>query len=153
MKTYFVVIVLIAICGVAYCRPDVETNVITSKGKNADQAKSIAKAQVSKAIEDNRTKLTNAVTEIKDLTREKISNKESNAVAIPEPVDEDSRLEVSLGCNCGIFMSGQIPRGIKAQPKGNPVLLQEQDGIFSCTPLGIKQCTNKCLDTVRTILK
>ncbi|XP_026466702.1 follicle cell protein 3C-1-like [Ctenocephalides felis] len=146
MKFQFCLIVLIALCAVAYSRPDVQTNVITAKGKNVDQAKSKAKAQASKAIESNKTKLNKEVTEIKDLGNEEKAKDEPKALAIPE--EDESKPEVSLGCNCGIFMSGQIPRGSKAQPKGNPVLLQEQDGIFACTPLGTKQCTNKCLDTI-----
>ena len=49
-------------------------------------------------------------------------------------------------CVCGVFLSGQFKRG--SPPNGPPVLLHEYDENFMCSPLGNKQCTNKCLEVV-----
>nr|XP_024216962.1 uncharacterized protein LOC106681680 [Halyomorpha halys] len=49
-------------------------------------------------------------------------------------------------CICGVFLSGQFKRG--SPPNGPPVLLHEYDENFVCSPLGNKQCTNKCLDVL-----
>ncbi|XP_008478809.2 uncharacterized protein LOC103515652, partial [Diaphorina citri] len=51
-------------------------------------------------------------------------------------------------CTCGIFMSGQFHKASKAPPKGNAVIMSEMEETFPCTPLGNKQCTNKCLGMV-----
>lgn len=51
-------------------------------------------------------------------------------------------------CTCGVFLSGQIVKGSKQPPIGNAVLLHEQDNFVQCTPIGHKQCTNKCLESV-----
>lgn len=60
--------------------------------------------------------------------------------------------EIPTPCTCGIFLSGQFEKGSKEQPKGIPVLTQEIGGNFPNNPIGIKQCTNKCLDSVRQTL-
>ncbi|GJQ67173.1 hypothetical protein Trydic_g8084 [Trypoxylus dichotomus] len=51
-------------------------------------------------------------------------------------------------CGCGIFLSGQFEKGSKEQPKGLPALTQEVGGFFPNNPIGIKQCTSKCLDMI-----
>ncbi|KAI5738009.1 hypothetical protein M8J77_001820 [Diaphorina citri] len=51
-------------------------------------------------------------------------------------------------CTCGIFMSGQFHKASKAPPKGNAVIMSEMEETFPCTPVGNKQCTNKCLGMV-----
>ncbi|XP_043685024.1 follicle cell protein 3C-1 [Vespula pensylvanica] len=60
----------------------------------------------------------------------------------------ESSSEESVGCICGIFLSGQFKKGTKEQPTGNPALLHEQSESFPCTPLGNRQCTNKCLEMI-----
>ncbi|XP_078051624.1 follicle cell protein 3C-1-like [Augochlora pura] len=57
-------------------------------------------------------------------------------------------VEPSLGCVCGIFLSGQFKISSKDEPKGNPALTHDQPGIFPCTPGGNRHCTSKCLDTI-----
>lgn len=66
-----------------------------------------------------------------------------------EATDESNNIPVP--CTCGIFLSGQFEKGSKEQPKGLPALTQEVGGTFPKTPLGIKQCTNKCIDAVSYI--
>lgn len=51
-------------------------------------------------------------------------------------------------CTCGVFLSGQFKKGSSEPPKGHAALMHEQDTMFPCTPLGAKQCQNKCLETV-----
>lgn len=51
-------------------------------------------------------------------------------------------------CTCGVFFSGQFKKGSSESPKGYPVLMHEQDTMYQCTPMGTKQCSNKCLETV-----
>ncbi|KAK9731862.1 hypothetical protein QE152_g13307 [Popillia japonica] len=60
----------------------------------------------------------------------------------------DESNDIPVPCTCGIFLSGQFEKGSKEQPKGLPALTQEVGGTFPKTPLGIKQCTNKCLDAI-----
>lgn len=64
----------------------------------------------------------------------------------------DESNDIPVPCTCGIFLSGQFEKGSKEQPKGLPALTQEVGGTFPKTPLGIKQCTNKCLDAVSCII-
>lgn len=52
-------------------------------------------------------------------------------------------------CTCAVFLSGQFTKGSNQPPLGNPALLHEQENVMACNPLGSKQCTNKCLETVR----
>lgn len=51
-------------------------------------------------------------------------------------------------CTCGVFLSGQFKKGSGEPPKGPAALMHEQDTKYACTPLGAKQCSNKCLETV-----
>lgn len=51
-------------------------------------------------------------------------------------------------CTCAVFLSGQFVKGSNQPPIGNPALLHEQENVMACNPLGSKQCTNKCLETV-----
>jgi len=53
-----------------------------------------------------------------------------------------------IPCSCGIFLNGQFRRASLEQPRGNAALLQELVEPYPCTPIGDKQCTNKCLETV-----
>lgn len=53
-------------------------------------------------------------------------------------------------CTCGVFLTGQFKRGSSEPPKGNPALMHEQELNFSCNSAGVKQCTNRCLEMVRT---
>jgi len=55
-------------------------------------------------------------------------------------------------CICGVFLSSQITKGSKKQPTGYAALLHEQDEPASCNALGVKTCTNKCLEIVSNIL-
>lgn len=52
-------------------------------------------------------------------------------------------------CTCAVFLNGQFTKGSKKAPSGNPALLHEQENMMSCNTIGTKQCTNKCLETVR----
>lgn len=66
---------------------------------------------------------------------------------MPLPVDPLKLNAVNqTWCTCGVFLSGQFKKG--ETPKGNAALLHEQDSMYPCTPMGSKQCTNKCLETV-----
>lgn len=56
-------------------------------------------------------------------------------------------------CTCGVFLSGQFVKGSADPPRGNAALLHELMVPLPCTPMGLKQCTNKCLDAVSIILK
>ncbi|XP_053984562.1 follicle cell protein 3C-1 [Hylaeus volcanicus] len=56
--------------------------------------------------------------------------------------------ESPIGCICGIFLNGQFKKSSKESPAGNPVLIHDQCGTFSCTPNGKRLCINKCLDTI-----
>ncbi|XP_043275369.1 follicle cell protein 3C-1 [Venturia canescens] len=56
--------------------------------------------------------------------------------------------DASVGCVCGVFLTGQMKRGSKDPPNGNPALLHEHGDAFACTNLGNKLCTNKCLDAI-----
>ncbi|XP_046988399.1 follicle cell protein 3C-1 [Schistocerca americana] len=53
-----------------------------------------------------------------------------------------------IPCTCGVFLSGQFVKGSDAQPRGNAALLHELMVPFPCTPVGLKQCINRCLDTI-----
>lgn len=49
-------------------------------------------------------------------------------------------------CTCGVFLSSQIVKG--KQPSGYAALMHEQDESTACNSLGVKACTNKCLEIV-----
>ncbi|CAI6362504.1 unnamed protein product [Macrosiphum euphorbiae] len=51
-------------------------------------------------------------------------------------------------CICGVFLSSQITKGSKKQPTGYAALLHEQDESAPCNALGVKTCTNKCLEII-----
>lgn len=55
-------------------------------------------------------------------------------------------------CSCGVFLSGQFKKGSSDPPVGVPTLMHEQDTTVPCTPIGQKQCSNKCLETVSVFL-
>lgn len=68
---------------------------------------------------------------------------------LPMPIDPLKLNSVNqTWCTCGVFFSGQFKRMSNEPPKGQPVLMHEQDMQYSCTPLGTKQCSNKCLEVV-----
>lgn len=76
-------------------------------------------------------------------------DKEWNKLKALMPVDPLKLNINQTWCTCGVFLNGQFKRG--QQPTGNAALLHEQDSMYPCTPLGQKQCTNKCLETVEFI--
>ena len=51
-------------------------------------------------------------------------------------------------CTCGVFMSGQFKKGSTEQPTGFPALISELDQAYPCNPVGLKNCVNRCLETV-----
>lgn len=51
-------------------------------------------------------------------------------------------------CSCAVFLSGQFTKGSKDAPRGSPALIHEHEDTFQCTLLGLKQCTNWCLESV-----
>lgn len=71
---------------------------------------------------------------------------------LPMPIDPLKLNSVNqTWCTCGVFLTGQFKKG--EQPKGYPALMHEQDMQFACSPIGTKQCSNKCLETVSFIQK
>ncbi|XP_076547279.1 follicle cell protein 3C-1-like [Osmia lignaria lignaria] len=52
------------------------------------------------------------------------------------------------GCVCGIFLTKQFKKGSKEPPIGDPAVMHEHPGIFSCTQSGNRHCVNKCLETI-----
>lgn len=67
---------------------------------------------------------------------------------LPMPIDPLKLNVNQTWCTCGVFLTGQFKKG--ESPKGYPALMHEQDSMYPCTPLGTKQCSNKCLETVST---
>lgn len=68
---------------------------------------------------------------------------------LPMPMDPLKLNSVNqTWCTCGVFFSGQFKKMSNEPPKGQPVLMHEQDSQYPCTPLGTKQCSNKCLEVV-----
>ncbi|XP_055716559.1 follicle cell protein 3C-1 [Phlebotomus papatasi] len=51
-------------------------------------------------------------------------------------------------CSCAVFLSGQFTKGSKEAPRGSPALIHEHEETFQCTLLGLKQCTNWCLESL-----
>lgn len=51
-------------------------------------------------------------------------------------------------CTCGVFLSGQFSKNSQEPPRGHAALMHEQDSMYPCTPVGAKQCSSKCLETV-----
>ncbi|XP_025419992.1 follicle cell protein 3C-1 [Sipha flava] len=51
-------------------------------------------------------------------------------------------------CTCGVFLSSQITKGSSKQPTGYAALVNEQDEPAACNALGVKACTNKCLEII-----
>ncbi|CAH1736571.1 follicle cell protein 3C-1 [Aphis gossypii] len=51
-------------------------------------------------------------------------------------------------CICGVFLSSQITKTGNKQPTGYAALLHEQDEPAPCNTLGVKTCTNKCLEII-----
>lgn len=71
---------------------------------------------------------------------------------LPMPIDPLKLNQVNQTyCTCGVFFSGQFKRGSSEPPNGQPVLMHEQDSMYACTPMGTKQCSNKCLEVVSLI--
>lgn len=56
--------------------------------------------------------------------------------------------ESSIGCICGIFLTGEFKKDNKESLEGNPALIHGLPGVFPCTPIGNKICISKCLDTI-----
>lgn len=73
---------------------------------------------------------------------------------LPMPLDPLKLNSVDqTWCTCGVFLTGQFKKGSSEPPKGYPALMHEQDMQYPCTPIGTKQCSNKCLETVSLIRK
>lgn len=71
---------------------------------------------------------------------------------LPMPVDPLKLNQVNQTyCTCGVFFTGQFKKFSNEPPKGQPVLMHEQDSQYPCTPIGTKQCSNKCLEVVSDI--
>lgn len=71
---------------------------------------------------------------------------------LPVPVDPLKLNTVNQTfCTCGVFLSGQFKKGSSEPPVGHPALMHEQDSMFPCTPIGAKQCSNKCLEMVNIV--
>ena len=51
-------------------------------------------------------------------------------------------------CSCGVFLSSQITKVGNKQPTGYAALLHEQDEPAPCNAMGVKTCTNKCLEII-----
>ncbi|KAL3282006.1 hypothetical protein HHI36_005209 [Cryptolaemus montrouzieri] len=77
-------------------------------------------------------------------------------LALCNAADRENNLIKNVGkpvpCTCGVFLSGQFKKGTKQEPKGVPVLTEEMDRAFENTPVGVRKCTNKCLETIVTHL-
>lgn len=68
---------------------------------------------------------------------------------LPVPIDPLKLNTVNQTyCTCGVFLSGQFKKGSNDPPTGLPALMHEQESMVSCNPIGAKQCSNKCLETV-----
>ncbi|XP_050548953.1 follicle cell protein 3C-1 [Daktulosphaira vitifoliae] len=63
-----------------------------------------------------------------------------------------SKVPVVTPCTCGVFLSSQFTKGSGKQPNGYATLMHEQDEPATCNALGIKTCTNKCLDIIAKYL-
>ncbi|VEN64518.1 unnamed protein product [Callosobruchus maculatus] len=61
---------------------------------------------------------------------------------------EEDVEEGPVPCTCGVFLSGQFKKGHKAEPKGEPILMQEMDAPFANNAVGNRQCTSKCIETI-----
>lgn len=61
--------------------------------------------------------------------------------------------EKPVPCTCGVFLTGQFKKGSSAPPIGNPALMHEQELQFTCNQVGIKQCTNRCLEMVNATFR
>lgn len=71
---------------------------------------------------------------------------------LPVPIDPLKLNSVNQTfCTCGVFLSGQFKKASSEPPVGHPALMHEQDAMFPCTPMGSKQCSNKCLEMVNTL--
>lgn len=67
-------------------------------------------------------------------------------------LNKNNIVKEQVPCTCGVFLTGQFKKRSTEQPKGNPVLMHEQELLFSCNSAGIKQCTNRCLEMVKKLL-
>lgn len=66
----------------------------------------------------------------------------------PGPSHTQSLSSQKTPCTCGVFLSSQISKGSSKQPIGYAALVHEQDEPAACNALGVKACTNKCLEIV-----
>lgn len=66
------------------------------------------------------------------------------------PSTDDQQQTPKTPCVCGVFMSGQIGKGVSklTQPTGYAVLEHEHGDSAPCNALGAKTCANKCLEIV-----
>lgn len=75
------------------------------------------------------------------------AQKNASLAALTQSIDGLEANEL-VPCTCGVFLSNQFVKGSPEQPKGLAALLQEQDSHYPCNAIGVKQCTNKCLDSI-----
>lgn len=64
-------------------------------------------------------------------------------------MQKNNSVKEQVPCTCGIFLTGQFKKGSTEPPRGNPVLMHEQELHFQCNGAGVKQCKNRCLEMVR----
>lgn len=84
------------------------------------------------------------------------NNYEPSAAQPPQPLLGNSKHQplvasnVKTPCTCGVFLSSQISKGTGSskQPAGYAALMYEQEEPATCNTLGVKTCTNKCLEIV-----
>ncbi|XP_075236215.1 uncharacterized protein LOC142333156 [Lycorma delicatula] len=85
-----------------------------------------------------------------DVNRESVATSNDSLImplAIPQDTAPNA-VQEPVPCTCGVFLSGQFTRGSSAQPNGEPVVTQQLEQTFACTPTGKSHCTNKCLDAL-----
>ncbi|CAH1970981.1 unnamed protein product [Acanthoscelides obtectus] len=121
--------------------PKIETRVLEAETIAAQEKSDVTTSEDAKTEQVQPAKmeariLTNHITvdgDLMGLTNEKAEEVEEGPVP----------------CTCGVFLSGQFKKGHKTEPKGEPILMQEMDAPFANNAVGSRQCTSKCIETVR----
>ncbi|XP_050438145.1 follicle cell protein 3C-1 [Adelges cooleyi] len=75
-----------------------------------------------------------------------------NAQSLQAPSSQVPVTATITPCTCGVFLSSQFTKGSGKQPSGYAALMHEQDEPATCNALGIKTCTNRCLDIIAKYL-
>lgn len=73
-------------------------------------------------------------------------NEMLNHAPIPKTIQK-------IPCTCGVFLSSQFTKGSGKQPNGYAALMHEHDDPASCNALGVKTCTNRCLEIVSILFE